>query len=187
MWNGGSTLRDFLLCLKGEPDTMIDNQNVLPDWKICVIMKAKYFTGRSARSAKEATLPLASTPNTACSCLLIVIDTTVNQETWLAVCCKIQQCIFVWNNLYWFNVNTRYFHSTTIFIQLQHGLFLCKTNIYSTSTPKVMFYETNIFIQLQQKIFSFNKTYLCNSSGSRTSINSYSTKLHLPTPLPPLL
>lgn len=85
---------------------MIDNQNVLPDWKICVIMKAKYFTGRSARSAKEATLPLESTPNTACSCLLTKFteeshaDTTVNQETWLTVCCKIQQCIFVWNNLY---------------------------------------------------------------------------------------
>ena len=53
--------------------------------------------------------------------------------------------------LYSFNFNTRYFHSTTILIQLQHGLFLWKTNIYSTSTPKVIFYETNIFIQLQQK------------------------------------
>ena len=80
--------------------------------------------------------------------------------------------------------NTGYFHSMTIFIQLQHGLLFCKTNIYSTSTPKVMLYETNIFIQLQQKkyIFSFNKTYLFNSSSSRTSINSYSIKLHLPTP-----
>ena len=70
---------------------------------------------------------------------------------WLAVCCKITQCIFLCNNLYWFNFNTGYFHSKTIFIQLQHRLFLCKTNIYSTSTPKVMIYETNIYIQLQRK------------------------------------
>ena len=84
---------------------------------------------------------------------------------WLTVGCKIQRCLFVWDNLYWFNFNTGYFLSTTILIQLQHwifsfndyihstsaGLFLCKTNIYSTSTPKVMFYDTNIFLQLQQK------------------------------------
>ena len=38
-----------------------------------------------------------------------------------------------------------------IFIQFQHGPFLCKTNIYSTSMPKVMFYEANIGIQLQRK------------------------------------
>ena len=86
-------------------------------------------------------------------------------KIWLTGGCKIQQCIFVCNNLYWFNFNTGYFHSTTILIQLQHwifsfkdyihstsaGLFLWKTNIYSTSTPKVMFYETNTFLQLQQK------------------------------------
>ena len=65
----------------------------------------------------------------------IYIDSTSTQD------------IFI-QRQHWFNFNTGYFHSTTIFIQLQHGLFLCKTNIYSTSTPKVMFYETNIYIQL---------------------------------------
>ena len=61
--------------------------------------------------------------------------------------------ICIQQSRYWFNFNFNrgYFQSTTILIQLQHGLFLWKTNIYSTSTPKVIFYETNIFIQLQQK------------------------------------
>ena len=71
---------------------------------------------------------------------IIYIDSTSTQH------------IFI-QRLYWFNFNTGYFHSTTLFIQLQHVLFLCKTNIYSTSTPKVMFYETNIYIQLQQKTY----------------------------------
>ena len=61
----------------------------------------------------------------------IYIDSTSTQD------------IFI-QRLYWLNFNTGYFHSTTIFIQFQQGLFLCKTNIYPTSTPKVMFYETNI-------------------------------------------
>ena len=66
--------------------------------------------------------------------------------------------IFI-ERLYSLNFHTGYFDSTIVFefIQLQHGLFLCKINIYSTSTPKVMFYETNIFIQLQQKNISIQQ------------------------------
>ena len=124
---------------------------------------------------------------------------------WLAaVCCKIQQCIFVCNNLYWFNFNTNYFHSTTILIQLSSTLDIFIKRLYSFNFNTGYFCARQIFIQLQRpklcfikridlfnfnkkNIFSFNKTYLFNSSSSRTSINSYSTKLHLPTPLPRLL
>ena len=67
------------------------------------------------------------------------------------------------------------FHSTSA------GLFLCKTNIYSTSTPKVMFYETNVFIQLQQnnsliqqnifiQLFKFPDIDKCFSQQSSTSL-----------------
>ena len=73
----------------------------------------------------------------------------------------------------------------SILIQLQHRIFSFNDYIDSTSI-------LDIFIQ---GLYSFNfrwaifvqDKYLFNSSSSRTSINSYSTKLHLPTPLPPLL
>ena len=68
-------------------------------------------------------------------------------------------------SIYWFNFNTGYFHSTTIFIQLQHGLFLCKTKylfnfsaqsyvlwneyIYSTSTKKYFHSTKHIYSTLQ--------------------------------------
>ena len=75
--------------------------------------------------------------------------------------------------LYWFNFDTGYFCARQIFIQLQRPKLCFRKRIY-------------IFNFNKWKIFSFNKTYLFNSSSSRTSINSYSTKLHLPIPLPPL-
>ena len=81
--------------------------------------------------------------------------------------------IFI-QRLYSFNFNTGYFCARQIFIQLQRPKLCFRKRIY-------------IFNFNKRKIFSFNKTYLFNSSSSRTSINSYSTKLHLPTPLPPLL
>ena len=89
---------------------------------------------------------------------------------WLAVCCKIQQCIFVCNNidststqdifiqrLYSFNFNTGYFHSTTI--KITHStstLDIFIQRLYSLNFNTGYFYSTTIFIQLQHWIFSLN-------------------------------
>ena len=81
--------------------------------------------------------------------------------------------IFI-QRLYSFNFNTGYFCARQIFIQLQRPKLCFMKRIY-------------LFNFNQKKKISFNKTYLFNSSSSRTSINTYSTKLHFPTPLPPLL
>ena len=170
MWNGGSTLRDFLLCLKGEPDTMIDNQNVLPDWKICVIMKAKYFTGRSARSAKEATLPLESTPNTAYSCLLTKFTEESQILQWIKrhgwpfvvkfnnvylygtiyIDSTSTQDIFM-QRLYSFNFNTGYFCARQILIQLQRPklCFIKRIYIFNFNKRKIFHLTKHIYSTLQ--------------------------------------
>ena len=86
----------------------------------------------------------------------------------LAVCCKIQHCIFV---------SVQKF----ILIQLQHRC--CLFNYIHPSSTRASFVQkeylfnfnahgTNTFIQIQQIYFH---------------IIYYSTKLHLPTPLLPLL
>ena len=80
------------------------------------------------------------------------------------------QHIFI-QRLYSFNFNRGYFCARQIFIQLQR--------------PKLCFMKRIYIFNFNKNRFSFNKTYLFNSSSSRISINSYSTKLDLPTPLPP--
>jgi len=77
--------------------------------------------------------------------------------------------IYVQQDAFSFNFNPNYFHSTTIFVQLQHKLFSCTKNNYSTSTKNNViqqqylfnfnpnyFHSTKIIIQLQPKIISFN-------------------------------
>ena len=136
-----------------------------------------------------------------------VIDTTVNQET-----CRQSMVGRLLQNSTMYICMQR-----SILIQLQHRIFSFNDNIDSTSTLDIFIqrlYSFNfntgyscarqIFIQLQRpklcfmkriylfnfnkkNLFLFNKTYLFNSSSSRTSINSYSTKLHLSTPMSPLI
>ena len=81
----------------------------------------------------------------------------------------IQQLIF----LYSFNFNTGYFCASRIFIQLLRLKLCFMERIYLFKFKKNIFIQQKIFIQL--------------FASSRTSITSYSTKLHLPTPLLPLL
>ena len=90
---------------------------------------------------------------------------------------------------YSFNFNSNYFHSTQIFIQLQHHIFSFNTNIHSTSTPYIFiqhkysfnfntiyFHSTQIFIQLQRK--NIHSTF-CKFPDIP---NFHSTKLPVPTP-----
>ena len=72
-----------------------------------------------------------------------------------------------------FNFNTGYFCARRIFIQLQRPKLRFMERIYLFNFNKNIFMQQNIFIEL--------------FASSQTLINSYSTKLHLPTPLLPLL
>ena len=104
--------------------------------------------------------------------------TTGEKQIWLAICSKIQEhnifiqgFIFIFNNYsnihststpyifiqhkYSFNFNSNYFHSTQIFIQLQHHIFSFNTNIHSTSTKK---YPFNFLQVPGHSKFPFNKT-----------------------------
>ena len=104
----------------------------------------------------------------------------------------------------------------SILIQLQHGIFSFNDYIHSTSTRALFsqqiyslnfktgyFCARRIFIQLQPPklrfleriyLFNFNKNIFIQQNifiqlfaSSRTSINSYSTNLHLPIPLLPIV
>ena len=81
----------------------------------------------------------------------------------LAVSCKIQQCIFVCNNLFWFNFSTGYFHSMTILIQLSSTLDIFIQRLYSFNFNTGFYCARQIFIQLQrQKLCLMKRIYLFN-------------------------
>ena len=75
---------------------------------------------------------------------------------WLAVCCKIQQCVFAFNNAYLFNFDLEHsrsrmhiYSTSTMNIHIQHK-YLFNFN-YEHS------HSTQIFIQLQpQRKYIFN-------------------------------
>ena len=91
---------------------------------------------------------------------------------WLAVCCKIQQCVFAFNNAYLFNFNLEHSHSrmhiystSTMNIHIQHKYlfnFNLNTNIYSTSSSSISFRK------LRRYIFTPLDKFLQQYVSSRT-------------------
>ena len=84
------------------------------------------------------------------------------------------QDIFI-QQLYWFNFNTGYFHSRTIFIQLPPGYFCGRQIFIQLQRPKLCFMKRIHFFSFNKKIVSFNKTHLLNSSSSQTSTSAISS------------
>ena len=72
-------------------------------------------------------------------------------EVWLAVCCKIQQCVFAFNHAYLFNFNLEHSH--------------CRMHIYSTSTM-------NTHIQ-HKYLFNFNLNLNTNIYSTSSSLISF--------------